>query len=83
MNLIRLGELVEERYMVPPNDPKMLAERIVEMIDHPEQAKAAMDRNVRLAGDYCADILGRRRTECCSMLRDVTRDWLRSQHHQG
>ncbi|MGA1979150.1 MAG: glycosyltransferase [Sedimentisphaerales bacterium] len=76
-NVGGFGELLENEYMVQPDDVSALADRIAKVIADPDGLKSAVKRNVEVASQYSSDILEKRRIEFYAKVKEVTQDWLR------
>ncbi len=74
-----IPELLPPEDLVPPNDAKALALKIMEVIDDPERMQTMAERNYRKARDYHKDILDRRRAVFYSQLRYNTEAWLKDE----
>jgi glycosyltransferase involved in cell wall biosynthesis len=69
-------ELLEQSYLVPPGDVNSLAETILRVLADPESMDKAVERNLRIARDYCADKLQPRRQAFYAALRERTERYL-------
>jgi len=78
-NVGGLPELMEPQYMVRPNDPDALSDRIAQVIASPSLMKKAVRRNVASARQYCSAILRKRRNEFYSRVKEATSAWSMSQ----
>lgn len=68
-------ELMEDRYMVTPNDVEALSARIASMASDVGQMEEAARRNVKLAAQYCTDVLRKRRDTFYNKIKEVTLAW--------
>jgi glycosyltransferase involved in cell wall biosynthesis len=69
-------ELLEADYLIPPNDPHSLAEKILWMAMHPSQMEAASARNLEKAREYGEELLAKRRIAFYSHIRQTTAEWM-------
>jgi glycosyltransferase involved in cell wall biosynthesis len=70
-------ELIEADYLVPPNDPHSLADKILWLAMHPSQMEAASARNLGKAHEYSEEILAKRRLAFYRHVRQATAEWLK------
>lgn len=66
------GELLEPSYLVPAGDVDALVGAIVRVLAEPELLAKAIKRNIRIARNYCEDILQPRRQAFYQALRERT-----------
>lgn len=71
-----VSELIEADYIVPPNDPHSLADRIHWLTTHPSQMEAASARNLERAHEYSEEVLAKRRIVFYSHVRETTAEWM-------
>jgi glycosyltransferase involved in cell wall biosynthesis len=72
-----IPELLAAEDLVPPDNVRALAERLIELARQPERLAAMSRRNVQTAADYSEERLRDRRIECYRRLRAGTEEWLR------
>lgn len=72
-----IPELLSPEDMVPSNDSKALAAKIVEVLGDPSRMRAMSERNLAKAAEYRDDILRVRRNEFYRHVRDSTEEWMR------
>jgi glycosyltransferase involved in cell wall biosynthesis len=71
-----IPELLAPEDLVPPGDVAALARTIREIVGDPERRARMSARNLRRAGQFCADLLHQRRIDFLQQLRDATETWL-------
>lgn len=75
-NVAGTPELLEQKYLVPPGDVTALTDTIFRVLAHPESMAETVERNVRIARNYCKDILQPRRDGFYAELRKRTEKYL-------
>jgi glycosyltransferase involved in cell wall biosynthesis len=73
-----IPELLDSRYLVRPNDPIALADRIQEVISTPGLLLHASEQNWKNAQQFLPEILERKREMFYRFLRERTEAWLNS-----
>jgi glycosyltransferase involved in cell wall biosynthesis len=71
-----IPELLPPEWLVERNDPEGLAARIASLLDDPERARQAGERNREVAREYRSEELAKRRTAMYRHLRAATEEWL-------
>jgi glycosyltransferase involved in cell wall biosynthesis len=71
-----IPELLHEEDIVEPSDPHQLADKIREVVNHPDRLSEMSHRNLERANDYRPEVLDKRRTEFYRFLRNSTQRWL-------
>jgi glycosyltransferase involved in cell wall biosynthesis len=69
-------ELLEQSHLVPPGDANVLAETILRVLADPDSMARTVERNVRIARNYCADKVQPRRQAFYAALRERTEEYL-------
>jgi glycosyltransferase involved in cell wall biosynthesis len=69
-------ELLEQSYLVPPADVNALAETILHVLADPKSMAKTVERNLRIARDYCADKIQPRRQAFYAALCERTEKYL-------
>jgi glycosyltransferase involved in cell wall biosynthesis len=69
-------ELLEQSHLVPPGDANVLAETILRVLADPQSMTETVKRNIRIARNYCSDILQPRRQAFYTALRERTEKYL-------
>jgi len=77
------AELLEKSYLVPSGDPDMLCEKILSILRNSESMTKAARRNIRVARNYCKDILVPRRQAFYATLRERTEKYLSEEYKSG
>jgi glycosyltransferase involved in cell wall biosynthesis len=75
-NVAGTPELLEQNYLVPPGDVDALAKKILSILNNKESMVEAVKRNVRVARNYCNDVLQPRREAFYRELRQHTEQYL-------
>lgn len=75
-NVGGIPELLEKSFLVPPGDAKALSEKILSVLNDHKSMATAVERNVRIARNYCTDILQPRREAFYQALRERTERYL-------
>jgi len=70
------GELLEQKYLVPPHDVDALAATISRVLNDAKGMAEAVEHNVRIAHSYTADVLDPRRKALYQALRERTEKYL-------
>jgi len=70
------GELLGKEHLVAPHDVEGLAQKILQILNDPKGMAAAVERNIRVARNYCSDVLEPRRMAFYQALRDRTEKYL-------
>lgn len=70
-----IPELLPSEDMVPANDPKALAAKILEVSSNPQRMSKMSARNLKVAREYRPEILQVRRNEMYSYLKEATTEW--------
>ncbi|MFZ5829537.1 MAG: glycosyltransferase family 4 protein [Planctomycetota bacterium] len=76
-NVAGIPELLEPEDIVPPNDPKLLAAKLAEVLGDPARLCRMSGRNLEVAREYSKELLQARWDAWCGALRDVTAEWLK------
>ncbi len=71
-------ELLDEEFLVPPDDLETLISTIEAVISNPKKMEEMAQRNLQVAKKYSAEELGRRRTEHYKKLKKITETYLSS-----
>lgn len=66
-----LPELLDDQFLVPPDNPHALAARMHALMDNPAALRAASARNLAAARDYASDLLSQRRRAFYAAFRDA------------
>jgi len=72
------SELLGQNQLVPAGDVKALAEAILRVLSDPKSMAKIVERNVRIARNYCSDVLEPRRQQFYAELRRRTEKYLSS-----
>jgi len=71
-----IPELLPQEDMVPPNDPRELATKIMEVVKCPERQNQMSARNLAKAGEYKHNVLAKRRREFYQAVKERTEEWI-------
>jgi glycosyltransferase involved in cell wall biosynthesis len=63
-------ELISSEFIVPPNDPISLANKILNLIRNPDRLISASESNIRRAREYTEDMLRSKRIEYYTYVKD-------------
>lgn len=73
-----IPELLSNENLVPPNDPRMLGMRIVEVLRDPERRAAMSAQNIAKAREYLSPVLRQRRIALYRVMEAKTAGWLKT-----
>ena len=68
-----IPELLPEEDLVPPNDARALADKILDTVRHPARMESMSARNLQKAGEYREEVLAARRRSFYREVWDITR----------
>jgi glycosyltransferase involved in cell wall biosynthesis len=71
-----IPELLEAENLVPVNDRGALSQKIQEVLSNSERRKQMAERNLRVSGQYRAEILQARRETLYTHLKEKTAEWI-------
>ena len=77
-----IPELIGPEELVPPNDPNVLANKIVELVRDPARMTRLSRRNLQVAAGFTSDVLRTRRIKFYEHLSGLTDAWIRQQHRR-
>ena len=72
-----IPELLPPEDLVPPNDPKSLAAKIIEVLSDPERMIRMSWRNLHKSKEYRREVLQERRRSFYKAVREITAEWQR------
>jgi len=70
-----IPEILESQDMVPPDSPRVLAQKLIEVVSNPQRLSAMSERSHAVASHYYAPLLEERRMEFYRAVKDLTKNY--------
>lgn len=80
-NVGGIPELLDEKYMINPNDDKGLSEKIISVLKNEEELGKMARRNLQKAREYCWDVINKRRIEFYTKVYEASKNYLSKQQN--